>query len=524
MRCESSNDPAQCQRCVHADVRCVFDRTNRRAPSSPAIASRDELHALNRELAAVKAQLVSQQQARSPDAQHWARITTPVVDKIAQPPVYDVSTPSSQLHHHNLSTEDLGAPVSAVHIMMYHPREGEPERGSIAWTAENQSRWSREEYLLSKTPDIITRGKIPESEARRLFDVYMQGANPILPIFDSILDTFDSIRAHSPSVFSAILYVAARHECTTENSQTFVTQCEKEARRCAAQSLFENPTRLESVEAMTILAVHSDKCWFALGHALQMALDLGLDVKFSSLVSAQHSNATRFSLRCARIWLLLTQYETSFAFGTKRRSRWKGITRNDLDQYLELPQSHPCDVSSCATIDLYQFLTTIRLSQILISTAEFEVFVTRWFAKWDACFEERGLHQHLFQRPYLKVQIHYAKIIYNAMKLTRAGSSVPPPDLSGQAPTESPVDIEKQLLESIKHFLCLIESSDVFLRTFTWAPTYDGSLLTFVIILGFQILEKCSDVEGTQSMLDQIDRLPASLLEKHPCSRFYKVV
>ena len=296
MRCDG-RDGISCRRCLNAGVDCVFDKTTSRKRTSLAegSAKRQKLQALTDEITALKAQVASLNDSQCQlEQEHAGPLLLPQCQEPEQPDA-GATISSSQTSAddkneinicHTFSPENLSVPVTAVHVMMHPPLEGEPERNSAGWTVENQSKWNREDHIKTTCKDIVARQEMDESEARHLFDLYMHGANVFLPILDPILDTFDSIRERSSFTLTVILYVAARHQYGHDPGNPTLQLCKEEARRFAADSLFENPSSLETTEAMTVLAAHSDKTWFALGHALQMAIDLGLEYKIQSLISS----------------------------------------------------------------------------------------------------------------------------------------------------------------------------------------------------------------------------------------------
>lgn len=422
-------------------------------------------------------------------------------------------------------------PVTAVHAMIHPPGIGEPERNSAGWTVENQSRWNREDNSKHARQDVIARGLLYEDEARHLFDIFMHGGNVFFPVFDPFLDTFDSVRQRSAFTLTVVLYIAARHEYIHSPGNHTLQVCMEEARRFAADSLFENPSSLETTEAMALLAVHSDTTWFALGHAHQMAMDLGLDTKLRSFISNSGSTPTkpqatktmRYAFRCSRLLLLIAQYERALAFGTIRRTRIEHFRFEDMERFLNNAHSHPSAVFPCAAIDLWQCLTRLRASIDTLSIDDVERETKTWFDKWDSLLEDNSIHQGSFQRSHLMLQYHYSRIILSAILLVSMIKSRGTSQLQSPLAVQQRVSVSTRILQLVRDLLAAIEDCTVFKRVFSWAPTYDGLILTFAIILGFQILQFVPDPVQETALLEQVEQTN-KLLKKHPCQNFYAVV
>jgi hypothetical protein len=133
----------------------------------------------------------------------------------------------------------------------------------------------------------------------------------------------------------------------------------RESHRLATEILFENP-RLENVQGMILLAAYAKKAWFAIGHALQMAKDLGLDAamhRLNNLESAgghDHDVEARDLFRHTRTWLILHHIEREIAFGTARKPRMKPVDKMSLRRFLSLPITTCADIRYISIIELVQ--------------------------------------------------------------------------------------------------------------------------------------------------------------------------
>lgn len=185
----------------------------------------------------------------------------------------------------------------------------------------------------------------------------MAAGNWFLPMFDPIADTFDSLRRRSIFCLMATLCIALRANDNSPTGDDLHGLCLQETRRLAAQSLFENPARFESVQAMCLLSAYADKAWFAIGHAYAMAVDLDLDKALPHLLnneSRMDRKQCRLLARQARTWLVLHHLEREIAFGTSRMSRSVPIDRTALRPFLRLPVASASDLRIVDTIELVQ--------------------------------------------------------------------------------------------------------------------------------------------------------------------------
>lgn len=159
---------------------------------------------------------------------------------------------------------------------------------------------------------------------------FMTCAGNFMPIFDSVVDTFDSIRIREPFCFAVILALACCVERIPGFPEMSKSIVQEETKRLAAQSLFKRPTTLGNIQAMLLLAAYAEESWFAIGHALQMARDLELDSALRKLVSTNEAPSLSMKeqkqlMRQARVWLALCFIEREIAAGTATGSRIEAI-------------------------------------------------------------------------------------------------------------------------------------------------------------------------------------------------------
>ena len=547
MRCDANLNPP-CRRCRNSGVDCVFDKTvDRKRIQNGRIqkgAEGEQLKQLTAEVVSLRTRFASLTEIQHPSSPSESEFRSLRSESrslaqssgIASRTTRHNNSESYQdagLPCHQLSPESLATPVTAVHVMMHPPMRNEPERNFVNWSTENQSKWNRDDrrsstYVLE---DVVSRGLVNEIRARSLFHHFMDGCNSFLPMFDPILDTFDSIRGRSTFTFTVVLYIAARAEYADNSSDDTFRMCQEEAHRLAARSLFENPSSLETTEAMVLLATYSEKTWFALGHAYQMAKDLGLDKALRRLVedspstsrNERPSKKARYDARCARAWLIILHFEQGIAFGTARRSRMEQLSTRDLIAFLQHPVSRPSDVRLCSAVDMVRTMGRLQMGVEQSPIEKITFDLDAWLSSWNAFYEERDFHTCSFQSVDLKVKTHYAKIIQCAMPLGRLQQA----SLDKGRPTrllnEDDMSIIKHAVRLIIDLLSTIDRSTTYKWLFKWAPTYDATLLVFIEVLGFKLLSVYPDAVGKSTLFSKAEQA-AALLKQHPSQKFYRLV
>ena len=110
----------------------------------------------------------------------------------------------------------------------------------------------------------------------RDFSSFFSGCNIFIPVFDPTYDTYDGLMERTPWTFDALLAVAAKIRSGTGPLIPAFYKCLEEAQGIARSSLFGPVVRKEAVQGMLLLAAWSTNGWLPSGHAMRMALDLGL--------------------------------------------------------------------------------------------------------------------------------------------------------------------------------------------------------------------------------------------------------
>jgi len=93
----------------------------------------------------------------------------------------------------------------------------------------------------------------------------------------------------TPWTFDSILAVAAKIRSGNGPLNPTFYKCLNEAQGIARSSLFGPIVRKEAVQGMLLLAAWSTNGWLPSGHAMRMALDLGLNRALEKLaVDSEH--------------------------------------------------------------------------------------------------------------------------------------------------------------------------------------------------------------------------------------------
>ncbi|KAM5368065.1 hypothetical protein ACJZ2D_009669 [Fusarium nematophilum] len=524
LKCERNNNGA-CQRCHDNGAQCVFDTVGarKREPASkrsdvctrsfPAQLSpgpkspTDRVRPRTMQAAAVDLGL--------PPAPAPAPSQGLVTGRA--PSVRGSPTEADAYHHtpttqpSELTSEDLRAPVSAMHNMSQY--EGSTHRLSKTPTDAGYSAHQRSAFrpgLLfgreTKQEDMVSKGILDQRSARQLFNTFMASASSFLPIFDPILDSFETLRCREPFCFAVILTLAS---CI--DGSLLREQCLKEVKELVAGSLFHYPASLGKVQGMILLVAYAESTWFAIGHALQMALDLGLDKTLSheqmpDRQSLSHSEGQRQVIRSARVWLALCFIEREIAIGTARLSRIPKVPPADLAHFTCQSQAHPPNMRLASLVEAVQirdeFLSTITsaedledsgLHQLRCMEARFE----EWLQHWDALHKDCGYDVSSFQRTSLYGQKRYAMIFLGCATLGRiSGSrqlSVAIKDLGGAMS-----EIIDFVISIAMDQLHLVLQSESYRWHLKWATNYTILSLTFTAIFTLEISRHRDDLNARE--------------------------
>ena len=162
-------------------------------------------------------------------------------------------------------------------------------------------------------PHVVEKGLVSDTEARELYHIFFSGCHLFIPLFDPAYDTYEGLKARAPWCLDVVLAVASKIRAGNGPPSGTFYRCLDEARGIARSTLFGPVGGKEAVQAMLLLAAWSASGWLPAGHALRMALDLGLHHALEKLADAgakrRSEEEERHLVVSARIWLCLYWFD-----------------------------------------------------------------------------------------------------------------------------------------------------------------------------------------------------------------------
>ncbi|KAF5348683.1 hypothetical protein D9758_006841 [Tetrapyrgos nigripes] len=273
-------------------------------------------------------------------------------------------------------------------------------------------------------PHVVEKGLVADSEARELYNIFFAGCHLFIPVFDPLYDTYESLMERSPWTFDAILAVAGKIRSGNGPLSPTFYKCLEEAQGIARSSLFGPIVRKEAVQGMLLLAAWSTNGWLPSGHAMRMALDLGLHRALDKLADENGKSRSEAEERdlvvSARIWLCLYWFDHQMSLGTGRPV----VLRDESSirhcrLLLEHRYASPTDVRLISQVELiaektqiYETLAPLN-GQVNHNTLAFirraNVALDKW---WQGCDElhRRTMDENSLLRKILAGELHYAKL------------------------------------------------------------------------------------------------------------------
>jgi hypothetical protein len=287
-------------------------------------------------------------------------------------------------------------------------------------------------------PDVVELGIVTEDEGRELMSIYYSGSSNFIPCYDPSFDTWDSLKIRSPFSITTIVMVGARVRDGGGPVSEAQRLCREHAQKIAQGTMFNPVARVEAVQAMSILAAFSDNGWLPGGHAVRMALDIGINKSFIKLLRSgmgkgktpEELEEERPLVVHSRVWFCLYLMEHQMAYGMGRPA----ILREDesIHQCRRLLE-HPLSITSDARLVSTVELTALRAPLHIELTASPDLPIepstlTRlkqanhefdsWERYWDRVLSDRfGKARGDFYRESLVIQRQYAELFVNSQLL-----------------------------------------------------------------------------------------------------------
>lgn len=287
-------------------------------------------------------------------------------------------------------------------------------------------------------PDVIALGIVQEREARELFDLYFSGSNNFMPVFDPEVDTWDSLRVRSPFSVSSIVAVGARVRDGGRPMSETQRLALDHSRRIAIGTVFAAVARVEAVQAMCLISAFNENGWLPSGHAVRMAIDMGLNKCFGKLVasgmgvgkSRQQLEEERDLVIGARVWFCLYVLEHQMSFGCGRDPVIReNETIAQARRFLDHPLSIMSDVRLISTVEgialrsPLHFLLTSSPEEpvdqdIVARLQQANLDSDKWLEYWDQAMNEKfGKDPTDFYRESLRAQREYSSLFLNSQLL-----------------------------------------------------------------------------------------------------------
>nr|XP_019042265.1 hypothetical protein I302_08866 [Kwoniella bestiolae CBS 10118]OCF21195.1 hypothetical protein I302_08866 [Kwoniella bestiolae CBS 10118] len=287
-------------------------------------------------------------------------------------------------------------------------------------------------------PDVVTEGLVSEEEGREMLQIYYMGSSNFIPCFDPRYDTWDSLRTRSPFALTTIIFVGARVRDGGGPHSATQTLCRAHAEKIAVNTLFHPVQRIEAVQSMILLSAFRDSGWLPGGHAVRMAVDMGINRSFLHLLrtgmgkgkSEAELEQERSLVVQSRTWLCLYLMEHQMAYGTGRPA----IIREDetihqCRRLLEHPYSIPSDARLVSTVEMTALRSPLHIE--LTSTPDLPITegtmkrlkqanndFDAWERYWDRVLSDRfGKGKGDFFRESLVIQRQYAELFVNSQLL-----------------------------------------------------------------------------------------------------------
>ncbi|CAE6417206.1 unnamed protein product [Rhizoctonia solani] len=368
---------------------------------------------------------------RSPPRKKWPALPgfAPPPHKFATYGIVPSTAPSSEDESEDtLPRSALNAPIEALQGLANAAVEAATGPGlSPRRDAYNRVKKRKRVEPIPRNafPNVLEKGLVREDEARELYNIFFSGCHLFIPLFDPAYDTFESLRDRTPFCFDAILAVAAKIRVGNGQPGATFHRCLEEAQGIARSTLFGPVVRKEAVQAMLLLSAWSTNGWLPSGHAMRMALDLGLHRALEKLADGPSEGKRseveeRDLVVSARIWLCLYWFDHQMSLGTGHPI----ILRDESSirhcrLLLSHPMASPTDVRLVSQIELiiqktqiYETLSPLN-GQVNHSTLAFirraNIALDKWWADCDE-LHRPTMDEDALLRKILSGELYYAKL------------------------------------------------------------------------------------------------------------------
>ncbi|EJU00144.1 hypothetical protein DACRYDRAFT_117704 [Dacryopinax primogenitus] len=426
----------------------------------------------------------------------------------------NVTSAYSSDNEGELSTSGLTAPLEVLRSLAEH-QEQERERRRAAggrsratssvsgdWTAEMEGgerpskrrRVGRRAARPHVHPDVVTKGIISEEEAKDYFKTYYEHCSKFLPVFEPELDTYEDLHRRSPFSVDAICMVASAIKDASNGQSETTKRLMEEVKMISSNTLWLPVARREVVQASIVVAGWSTNGWLLGGHAIRMALELGIHKAWPRLLKKIRSGSKLKDIRgsdehdlvvCSRIWFTLFLFEHQIAFGTGRPFMIKtDESVQDAALIMEHPLSVEDDMRLVSSVELMIIRERVNKrmgvegpvkpdTQEVARDAERQFY--DWFERWDIQLAYKWPSK-LFYRHSLLVQRYLSELFHNAVALRGIKSMS---DVEQLAPDTWQQKLAIQSMKTAQSALDICCRSIAYRDDLKYAPDYTHVTATF---------------------------------------------
>ncbi|KAI0322701.1 hypothetical protein OF83DRAFT_1092505 [Amylostereum chailletii] len=375
-------------------------------------------------------------------------------------------------------------------------------------------------------PDVVTKGIITEAEARELFRIYYHGCSTFLPIFNSMVDTFESLHERSPFAVDSICMVAAKVRDGGGKPSEIYKKCLAEVQTISCATLFSPVMRQEAVQAMVIVSGWSDNGWLSGGHAVRMALELSMHkawprlLKRIELKKASDSKEDQELVVATRTWFCLYLFEHQLSYGTGRPA----ILKDDESIWncrmlLRHPLAIEDDMRLVSTVELMAIRERVNnhltpVSNGPLDERSFEVLrnankeFSHWYQQWDSAFSQK-YEDAAFYRQSLQIQQLHAELYHSASALRGING---PEDVQNM-----PVSQRELAMRSIhvgRQGLDITVNSPSYREGMKYAVHYTHATATFAasfLLRLARLFPNDCDMEHTRAQVEELAKLMSEI-------------
>ncbi|KAL7424794.1 hypothetical protein Q5752_000478 [Cryptotrichosporon argae] len=370
----------------------------------------------------------------------------------------DPLEPSAIIYNNMLSLAEAARLKADGHMVVEHDADGDGPKGrdkrkshpfnfEMDGTAKRAR--TRDEPVLKRAlplqrgnhvhayKDAVDLGFCTAERGKQLFDLFMAHCAVYVPIFDPEYDTWDSLRKRSPFIITTIIMIGAKVEDAGGPVSDLQSKCRQHAENIGMSTLFTPVARIELLQAMILLAGWGDTCWRPSGHALRMAMDMGLYRCLPYLAQtgmgagkpAAELEDERPLVVGARLWLALYKTEYEMAYNLGRPALFSANETISKSRYfLEHPLSRQNDSRLVATCELLTLRASMhqpfsiwpaatRIADLDAKIRRADETYDEWLAHWESFYEKQGVPASSFLRESLYTQKAHAVLHTNSRVL-----------------------------------------------------------------------------------------------------------